>query len=169
MSCKNLDGGFGCTPGGEFHLGQIFCCMGLDGRPDKLLDVCYKERSPSWRSSAQKAASPFISSIPTPAPAPSLASQAAAEATKLLKYHSTVGVQVVIGGVRQLLEQKHLQANPCQVKADGASAADVLRIREYCIADEPQIDIVSNWNTSEYMPKVTQVGNGFSKDNKAQN
>ncbi|KAG2334243.1 hypothetical protein Bca52824_005423 [Brassica carinata] len=25
VSCKNLDGGFGCTPGAESHAGQIFC------------------------------------------------------------------------------------------------------------------------------------------------
>ncbi|XP_062080945.1 geranylgeranyl transferase type-2 subunit beta 1-like [Humulus lupulus] len=70
VSCKNLDGGFGCTPGGESHVGQIFCCVGalaitgslhnidkdllgwwlcerqvksggLNGRPEKLPDVCY--------------------------------------------------------------------------------------------------------------------------------
>ncbi|XVF66935.1 hypothetical protein PTKIN_Ptkin10aG0080100 [Pterospermum kingtungense] len=69
-SCRNLDGGFGCTPGGESHAGQIFCCVGalaiagslhhidkdllgwwlcerqvksggLNGRPEKLPDVCY--------------------------------------------------------------------------------------------------------------------------------
>ncbi|XP_028795108.1 geranylgeranyl transferase type-2 subunit beta 1-like isoform X1 [Neltuma alba] len=70
LSCKNMDGGFGCTPGGESHAGQIFCCVGalaitgsldlvdkdllgwwlcerqvksggLNGRPEKLPDVCY--------------------------------------------------------------------------------------------------------------------------------
>ncbi|OIW19192.1 hypothetical protein TanjilG_04935 [Lupinus angustifolius] len=70
ISCKNMDGGFGCTPGGESHAGQIFCCVGalaitgsldlvdkdllgwwlcerqvksggLNGRPEKLADVCY--------------------------------------------------------------------------------------------------------------------------------
>ncbi|KAJ4824445.1 hypothetical protein Tsubulata_039812 [Turnera subulata] len=70
VSCKNVDGGFGCTPGGESHAGQIFCCVGalaitgslhhvdkdllgwwlcerqvksggLNGRPEKLPDVCY--------------------------------------------------------------------------------------------------------------------------------
>uniref|UniRef100_A0A803LQC1 Geranylgeranyl transferase type-2 subunit beta n=1 Tax=Chenopodium quinoa TaxID=63459 RepID=A0A803LQC1_CHEQI len=70
VRCKNLDGGFGCTPGGESHAGQIFCCVGalaitgalhhvdkdllgwwlcerqvksggLNGRPEKLPDVCY--------------------------------------------------------------------------------------------------------------------------------
>ncbi|KAJ0094623.1 hypothetical protein Patl1_15945 [Pistacia atlantica] len=97
VSCKNLDGGFGCTPGGESHAGQmngwinhwlfvksdsnivkclsaavtaVFCCVGalaiagalhhvdkdllgwwlcerqvksggLNGRPEKLPDVCY--------------------------------------------------------------------------------------------------------------------------------
>jgi geranylgeranyl transferase type-2 subunit beta len=68
--CKNFDGGFGCNPGGESHAGQIFCCVGalaiggalhhvdkdllgwwlaerqvksggLNGRPEKLPDVCY--------------------------------------------------------------------------------------------------------------------------------
>ncbi|KZV41767.1 pentatricopeptide repeat-containing protein [Dorcoceras hygrometricum] len=28
VSCKNFDGGFGCTPGAESHAGQIFCCVG---------------------------------------------------------------------------------------------------------------------------------------------
>ncbi|KAF5934363.1 hypothetical protein HYC85_030534 [Camellia sinensis] len=70
VSCKNLDGGFGCTPGAESHAGQIFCCVGalaitgslhhidknllgwwlcerqvksggLNGRPEKLPDVGY--------------------------------------------------------------------------------------------------------------------------------
>ncbi|PIA42544.1 hypothetical protein AQUCO_02000177v1 [Aquilegia coerulea] len=71
VSCQNLDGGFGCTPGGESHAGQIFCCVGalaitgslyhidkdllgwwlcerqlvqsggMNGRPEKLPDVCY--------------------------------------------------------------------------------------------------------------------------------
>ncbi|CAA2993635.1 geranylgeranyl transferase type-2 subunit beta 1-like [Olea europaea subsp. europaea] len=70
LSCQNLDGGFGCTPGAESHAGQIFCCVGalaitgslhhvdedllgwwlcerqvksggLNGRPEKLPDVCY--------------------------------------------------------------------------------------------------------------------------------
>ena len=70
-SCKNFDGGFGCVPGGESHAGQIFTCVGalklagalettvdadllgwwlcerqvkaggLNGRPEKLPDVCY--------------------------------------------------------------------------------------------------------------------------------
>ncbi|TKY64060.1 DEAD-box ATP-dependent RNA helicase 31 [Spatholobus suberectus] len=48
-------------------------------------------------------------------PTRELASQAAAEATKLLKYHPTIGVQVVIGGTRLALEQKRMQANPCQI------------------------------------------------------
>ncbi|CAG8488826.1 9390_t:CDS:2 [Dentiscutata erythropus] len=70
MLCKNFDGGFGNTPGAESHAGQIFCCVGalaivnslhlvdadllgwwlcerqlknggLNGRPEKLEDVCY--------------------------------------------------------------------------------------------------------------------------------
>ncbi|MBA0766171.1 hypothetical protein Gotri_015238, partial [Gossypium trilobum] len=64
LSCKNLDGGFGCTPGGESHAGQTLALTGslhyvdkdllgwwlcerqvksggLNGRPEKLPDVCY--------------------------------------------------------------------------------------------------------------------------------
>lgn len=68
--CANFDGGFGTTPGAESHAGQIFTCVaaltlagrldlidrdrlgawlserqlangGLNGRPEKLEDVCY--------------------------------------------------------------------------------------------------------------------------------
>lgn len=48
-------------------------------------------------------------------PTRELASQAAAEANTLLKYHPSLGVQVVIGGTRLTLEQKRMQANPCQI------------------------------------------------------
>ncbi|XWS46206.1 hypothetical protein CRYUN_Cryun14cG0044800 [Craigia yunnanensis] len=48
-------------------------------------------------------------------PTRELANQAASEAKTLLKYHPSIGVQVVIGGTRLALEQKHLQANPCQI------------------------------------------------------
>lgn len=48
-------------------------------------------------------------------PTRELASQAAAEANTLLKYHPSIGVQVVIGGTRLTLEQKRMQTNPCQV------------------------------------------------------
>ncbi|KIZ06742.1 protein geranylgeranyltransferase typeII [Monoraphidium neglectum] len=70
LACKNFDGGFGCTPGNESHAGQVFTCIGalslagaldrcdtdlvswwlaerqtrgggLNGRPEKLQDVCY--------------------------------------------------------------------------------------------------------------------------------
>jgi len=70
LSCQNFDGGFGVCPGAESHAGQIFTCMGalaignaldridqdtlswwlcerqcdnggLNGRPEKLADVCY--------------------------------------------------------------------------------------------------------------------------------
>jgi geranylgeranyl transferase type-2 subunit beta len=67
--CRNWDGGFGAAPGSESHSGNIFCCQallklfnsdtsfntnlidwlgwrqkesgGLNGRPQKLEDVCY--------------------------------------------------------------------------------------------------------------------------------
>jgi len=69
-SCRNFDGGFGSNPGAESHAGQVFVCVaalaildrmeeidtqmlawwlaerqlpngGLNGRPEKLEDVCY--------------------------------------------------------------------------------------------------------------------------------
>lgn len=49
-------------------------------------------------------------------PTRELATQAATEANTLLKYHPAIGVQVVIGGTRLALEQKRMQANPCQVR-----------------------------------------------------
>ncbi|CAN4108404.1 unnamed protein product [Withania somnifera] len=48
-------------------------------------------------------------------PTRELATQAANEANTLLKYHPSIGVQVVIGGTRLTLEQKRMQANPCQI------------------------------------------------------
>lgn len=70
QSCANFDGGYGVSPGAESHAGQIFTCVGalaiagrldcvdkdrlgewlserqlknggLNGRPEKLEDVCY--------------------------------------------------------------------------------------------------------------------------------
>ncbi|KAL9126521.1 MAG: hypothetical protein Q9217_004445 [Psora testacea] len=70
QACANFDGGYGITPGAESHAGQIFTCVGalaiagyldrvdkdrlgawlserqlpnggLNGRPEKLEDVCY--------------------------------------------------------------------------------------------------------------------------------
>ncbi|XP_049963725.1 geranylgeranyl transferase type-2 subunit beta isoform X2 [Schistocerca serialis cubense] len=70
ISCMNFDGGFGSRPGAESHAGLIYCCVGmlsitgqlhridadllgwwlcerqlpsggLNGRPEKLPDVCY--------------------------------------------------------------------------------------------------------------------------------
>lgn len=70
LSCMNFDGGFGSQPGSESHAGLIYCCIGflsitnnlhlvnadllgwwlcerqlnsggLNGRPEKLPDVCY--------------------------------------------------------------------------------------------------------------------------------
>ena len=69
-SCRNFDGGFGVTPGAESHAAQVYPCTGalsiagrldlvdkdrlggwlserqlpnggLNGRPEKLEDVCY--------------------------------------------------------------------------------------------------------------------------------
>ncbi|KAE8778399.1 DEAD-box ATP-dependent RNA helicase 25 [Hordeum vulgare] len=48
-------------------------------------------------------------------PTRELANQVAVEAKKLLKYHRLLGVQVVIGGTRITLEQRNMQANPCQI------------------------------------------------------
>ncbi|ONM40445.1 hypothetical protein Zm00014a_011617 [Zea mays] len=48
-------------------------------------------------------------------PTRELANQVAVEARKLLRYHRTLGVQVVIGGTRLTQEQRSMQANPCQI------------------------------------------------------
>ncbi|KAK3161301.1 hypothetical protein QOZ80_1BG0075390 [Eleusine coracana subsp. coracana] len=48
-------------------------------------------------------------------PTRELANQVAVEARKLLKYHRSLGVQVVIGGTRLPQEQRSMQANPCQI------------------------------------------------------
>ncbi|KAF0923547.1 hypothetical protein E2562_006429 [Oryza meyeriana var. granulata] len=48
-------------------------------------------------------------------PTRELANQVAVEAKKLLKYHRSLGVQVVIGGTRLTQEQRSMQANPCQI------------------------------------------------------
>ena len=70
LRCHNFDGGFGTRPGSESHAGMVYCCVatlavcgrlgdvdadrtgawlarrqlpsgGLNGRPEKLPDVCY--------------------------------------------------------------------------------------------------------------------------------
>lgn len=70
VRCRNFDGGFGSSPGGESHAAQVYVCVGtltilgalnhvdadqlgwwlserqlknggLNGRPEKLEDVCY--------------------------------------------------------------------------------------------------------------------------------
>ncbi|KAI9178763.1 Rab geranylgeranyltransferase [Blastocladiella emersonii ATCC 22665] len=71
LACQNFDGGFGMVPGAESHAAMVFCCVGalhllnrlssvpnlsalgwwlserqlpnggLNGRPEKLEDVCY--------------------------------------------------------------------------------------------------------------------------------
>ncbi|KAL9270825.1 DEAD-box ATP-dependent RNA helicase 26-like protein [Drosera capensis] len=48
-------------------------------------------------------------------PTRELATQAAVEANKLLKYHPSIGVQVVMGGTSLGMEQKRIQNNPCQI------------------------------------------------------
>ncbi|XP_074563769.1 DEAD-box ATP-dependent RNA helicase 31-like isoform X2 [Curcuma longa] len=48
-------------------------------------------------------------------PTRELADQAAAEADKLIKFHPSICVQVVMGGTRLTLEQKRMQTNPCQI------------------------------------------------------
>jgi ATP-dependent RNA helicase MSS116 len=48
-------------------------------------------------------------------PTRELACQAAAEANILLKYHPSIGVQVVIGGTKLPTEQRRLQKSPCQI------------------------------------------------------
>ncbi|WZY74579.1 hypothetical protein YC2023_020963 [Brassica napus] len=48
-------------------------------------------------------------------PTRELACQAAAEAKTLLKYHSSIGVDVVIGGKKLRSEQRRMQKHPCRI------------------------------------------------------
>ncbi|KAK7251281.1 hypothetical protein RIF29_34336 [Crotalaria pallida] len=48
-------------------------------------------------------------------PTRELASQIAAEAKVLLKYHDGIGVQTLVGGVRFKVDQKRLESDPCQI------------------------------------------------------
>ncbi|GMI73639.1 hypothetical protein like AT5G63630 [Hibiscus trionum] len=48
-------------------------------------------------------------------PTRELANQACSEANKLLKYHASIGVQVVIGGMNADKEKEKLRAKPCQI------------------------------------------------------
>lgn len=48
-------------------------------------------------------------------PTRELASQIAAEANVLIKLHSGIGVQTLIGGTRFKVDQKRLESDPCQV------------------------------------------------------
>ncbi|XP_042510421.1 putative DEAD-box ATP-dependent RNA helicase 33 [Macadamia integrifolia] len=48
-------------------------------------------------------------------PTRELASQIAAEASVMLRYHDGIGVQTLIGGTRFKDDQKHLESHPCQI------------------------------------------------------
>ncbi|XVE57849.1 hypothetical protein DITRI_Ditri04bG0123300 [Diplodiscus trichospermus] len=48
-------------------------------------------------------------------PTRELASQLAAEANVLLKYHEGIGVQTLVGGTRFKVDQKRLETDPCQI------------------------------------------------------
>jgi superfamily II DNA/RNA helicase len=48
-------------------------------------------------------------------PTRELASQIAAEAKVMLKYHDGIGVQTLVGGTRFKEDQKRLESDPCQV------------------------------------------------------
>ncbi|KAJ7944889.1 putative Dead box ATP-dependent RNA helicase [Quillaja saponaria] len=48
-------------------------------------------------------------------PTRELASQIAAEARVLLKYHDGIGVQTLVGGTRFKVDQKRLESDPCQI------------------------------------------------------
>ncbi|KAA8522380.1 hypothetical protein F0562_013259 [Nyssa sinensis] len=48
-------------------------------------------------------------------PTRELASQIAAEANVMLKYHDAIGVQTLVGGTRFKVDQKRLESDPCQI------------------------------------------------------
>lgn len=48
-------------------------------------------------------------------PTRELASQIAAEAKVMLRYHDDIGVQTLVGGTRFKVDQKNLESDPCQI------------------------------------------------------
>ncbi|XP_047338254.1 probable DEAD-box ATP-dependent RNA helicase 48 [Impatiens glandulifera] len=48
-------------------------------------------------------------------PTRELASQIAAEANAMMRYHEGIGVQTLVGGTRFKLDQKRLESEPCQI------------------------------------------------------
>ncbi|KAK3013737.1 hypothetical protein RJ639_010029 [Escallonia herrerae] len=48
-------------------------------------------------------------------PTRELASQIAAEANVMIKYHDGIGVQTLVGGTRFKVDQKRLESDPCQI------------------------------------------------------
>ncbi|KAL8800569.1 MAG: hypothetical protein Q9182_005080 [Xanthomendoza sp. 2 TL-2023] len=52
QACANLDGGYGVSPGAESHAGQIFVCVGALAIADRL-DLVDKDRLGGWLSERQ--------------------------------------------------------------------------------------------------------------------
>ena len=52
QACANLDGGYGVSPGAESHAGQIFACVGALSIADRL-DLVDKDRLAAWLSERQ--------------------------------------------------------------------------------------------------------------------
>ena len=52
QACANFDGGFGVSPGAESHAGQIYTCVGALAIA-KRLDVVEKDRLGGWLSERQ--------------------------------------------------------------------------------------------------------------------
>lgn len=52
QACANFDGGYGVSPGAESHAGQIFTCVGALSIADRL-DLVDRERLGGWLSERQ--------------------------------------------------------------------------------------------------------------------
>ncbi|KAI3380595.1 hypothetical protein SNEBB_002950 [Seison nebaliae] len=46
--CRNIDGGFGTCPGAETHSGQIYCCCGILGILNRIDDVIDRDKLGHW-------------------------------------------------------------------------------------------------------------------------
>ncbi|RYR08279.1 hypothetical protein Ahy_B05g075878 [Arachis hypogaea] len=102
----------GCC--GFFHCVTVWTIhgsMGKEQRDEKLPSIEVVTNSPPTERDHRRPPIHVLVICPTR----ELASQAATEAVELLKYHPTIGVQIVIAGTRLALEQKRMQANPCQI------------------------------------------------------
>lgn len=83
-------------------------------------------------------------------PTRELASQIAAEATVLLKYHDGIGVQTLVGGTRFKVDQKRLESDPCQVYPPLLIIKYYFKTQAFFIRDYLFLLIIGFWNIKSF-------------------